>query len=202
MNLSDPFTLGPLCPHSSIELPSQSSPSSRTLGSRTPNSKRTTDGSPSPGQAAKKSRRRTAERPPLVQHNAEKKQKESANVSTILQQHNKSTVCVCWNKERSTRCLRHSPSSPVEFLFFCTLSIVLLFFCFSISMFLQLRITYLNLEMNTTNDADVNAMNFIGEHWKIGQYVVLKYILYFYTLYCMKYSVRFTTALLPSSLSI
>lgn len=130
MNLSDPFTLGPLCPHSSIELPSQSSPTNRTLGSRTPNSKRTTDGSPSPDQAAKKARRRTAERPPLVQHNAEKKQKESANVSTILQQHNKSTVCVCWKKERSTRCLRPWPLPSVEFLlswflFFCTFSVVL-----------------------------------------------------------------------------
>lgn len=94
-NLADPFALSQLCPNSSSELPSQSSPTSRTLGSRTPKSKRTTDGSPSPGQAAKKARRRTAERPPLVQHNAEKKQKESGNVSTILQRHNKSTVCVC-----------------------------------------------------------------------------------------------------------
>lgn len=94
-NLADPFALISLLPNSSSELPSQSSPTSRTLGSRTPKSKRTTDGSLSPGQAAKKARRRTAERPPLVQHNAEKKQKESGNVSTILQQHNKSAVCVC-----------------------------------------------------------------------------------------------------------
>ncbi|KAE8295685.1 Protein phosphatase 1D [Larimichthys crocea] len=97
MDLSDPFTLTPLCPNTSAELPSQSSPTDRTIGSRTPNSKRTTDGSSSPtlGQSSKKARRRTADRPPLVQHNAEKKQKESSNVSPILQQHNKSTVCVC-----------------------------------------------------------------------------------------------------------
>lgn len=88
---SDPFT--PLCPNSSAELPSQSSPTDRTIGSRTPNSKRTIDGSSS-GQSAKKARRRTADRLPLVQHNAEKKQKESNNVSPILQQHNKTTVCV------------------------------------------------------------------------------------------------------------
>lgn len=95
MNLSDPFAQGPLCPNSSTEPPSQSGPISRTLSCRTPDSKRTTDGSPSPGQAAKKARRRITERPPLVQHNAEKKQKESANASTILQRHNKTTVCVC-----------------------------------------------------------------------------------------------------------
>ncbi|XP_026197015.1 protein phosphatase, Mg2+/Mn2+ dependent, 1Da isoform X2 [Anabas testudineus] len=96
MNLSDLFTLTPLCPNSSAELPSQSSPTSRTVTSRTPNTKRTIDGSsssPPSGQSAKKARRRTADRPPLVQHNAEKKQ-ESSNVSPILQQHNKTTVCV------------------------------------------------------------------------------------------------------------
>lgn len=95
MNLSDPFT--PLCPHSSAELPSQPGPTDRTIGSRTPNSKRTIDGSSSSssGQSAKKARRRTADRLPLVQHNAEKKQKESNNVSPVLQQHNKTTVCVC-----------------------------------------------------------------------------------------------------------
>ncbi|TKS81504.1 Protein phosphatase 1D [Collichthys lucidus] len=95
MDLSDPFTLTPLCPNTSAELPSQSSPTDRTIGSRTPNGKRTTDGSSTPtlGQSSKKARRRTADRPPLVQHNAEKKQKESSNVSPIL--HNKSTVCVC-----------------------------------------------------------------------------------------------------------
>ncbi|XP_071327958.1 protein phosphatase 1D-like isoform X2 [Trachinotus anak] len=96
MDLSDPFALTPLCPNSTAELPSQSSPADRTAGSRTPNSKRTIDGSSSPssGHSAKKARRRTADRPPLVQHNAEKKQKESSNVSPILQQHNKTTVCV------------------------------------------------------------------------------------------------------------
>lgn len=99
MNLSNSFTLTPLCSNSSAELPSQSSPTDRTVGIQTPNSKRTIDGSSSPpsGQSAKKARRRTAARPPLVQHNAEKKQKESNNVSPILQQH-KTTVCVYWNK--------------------------------------------------------------------------------------------------------
>lgn len=95
MNLSDTFTLTPLRPSSSAELPNQSSPADRTLGSRTDSKKRTNDGSPSSGESAKKARRRTAQRPPLVQHNAEKKQKESTNVSPILQQHNKTTVCVC-----------------------------------------------------------------------------------------------------------
>merc|ERR1719357_279421 len=99
MNLSDPFALTPLCPNGSAEMASQSSPTDRTVGSRTPNSKRTIDASssssPSSGQSAKKARRRTADRPPLVQHNAEKKQKESTSVSPILQQHNKTTVCVC-----------------------------------------------------------------------------------------------------------
>lgn len=96
MNLSDLFTLTPLCPNSSAELPSHSSPTSRIAGSRTPKSKRTIDrssSSPPSGQSAKKARRRTADRPPLVQHNTEKKQ-ETNNVSTILQQHNKTTVCV------------------------------------------------------------------------------------------------------------
>ncbi|XP_028276281.1 protein phosphatase, Mg2+/Mn2+ dependent, 1Da [Parambassis ranga] len=96
LNLSDPFALTPLCSNSSAELPSQSSPTDRTVGSRTANNKRTTAGSsPSAGQPAKKARRRTADRPPLVQHNAEKKQKESNNVAPVLQQHNKTTVCVC-----------------------------------------------------------------------------------------------------------
>ncbi|KAM7413741.1 hypothetical protein PAMA_020898 [Pampus argenteus] len=97
MNLSDPFALTPLCPNDSAELASQSSPTDWTVGSRTRNSKRTIDASSSPssGRSAKKARRRTADRPPLVQHNAEKKQKESTNVSPILQQHNKTTVCVC-----------------------------------------------------------------------------------------------------------
>ncbi|KAM3616554.1 uncharacterized protein V6R79_019791 [Siganus canaliculatus] len=96
MNLSDPFALTPLCSNSSAELPSHSSPTLRTAGSRTPSSKRTMDGAASlSGQSVKKARRRTADRPPLAQHNAEKKQKESNSVSPILQQHNKTTVCVC-----------------------------------------------------------------------------------------------------------
>ncbi|XP_034723894.1 protein phosphatase 1D-like isoform X2 [Etheostoma cragini] len=94
MTLSDSFTLTPLGPNSSAESPSQSSPTDRTIGSRTPNSKRTSDGSSS-GLSAKKARRRTGDRLPLVQHNAEKKQKDSNNVSPILQKHNKPTVCVC-----------------------------------------------------------------------------------------------------------
>ncbi|XP_035479224.2 protein phosphatase 1D [Scophthalmus maximus] len=69
------------------------SPTDRTAGRRTLSSKRTNDGSSS-GHSAKKPHRRTAGRPPLVQHNAEKKQKESTNVSPIIQQHNKTTVCV------------------------------------------------------------------------------------------------------------
>ncbi|CAJ1065956.1 protein phosphatase 1D-like [Xyrichtys novacula] len=101
MNLSDPFSLTPLCSNSSTELPSPSGTSDRTVDCRTTNSKRTIDGSSSSssssstGPSTKKARRRTAERPPLVQHNAEKKQKDSNNVSPILQQHNKNTVCVC-----------------------------------------------------------------------------------------------------------
>ncbi|TNN63683.1 Protein phosphatase 1D [Liparis tanakae] len=85
-DLSDLLTL---CPNGGAELPSQSSPAGRT-----PGSKRTIDGSPS-DQAGNKARCRTADRLPLVQHNTEKKQKESSNVSPILQQHNKTTVCVC-----------------------------------------------------------------------------------------------------------
>uniref|UniRef100_A0A3P8V2D5 Protein phosphatase, Mg2+/Mn2+ dependent 1D n=1 Tax=Cynoglossus semilaevis TaxID=244447 RepID=A0A3P8V2D5_CYNSE len=96
MELSDPFALTLLCPNSSTELPSQSSPSDRTPVRRTPINKRTNEGPSSPALShlAKKSRRRTADRPPLVQHNTEKKQKETNNVSPILQQHNKTTVCV------------------------------------------------------------------------------------------------------------
>ncbi|KAI3354666.1 hypothetical protein L3Q82_019164, partial [Scortum barcoo] len=95
MRLSDPFA--PMCPNSSAELPGQSGSTDRTVGSRTPSSKRTIDrsSSSSSGQSTKRARRRTADRQPLVQHNAEKKQKESNNVSPILQQHNKTTVCVC-----------------------------------------------------------------------------------------------------------
>ncbi|CAI5677706.1 unnamed protein product [Oreochromis niloticus] len=96
MDLSDPFALTPLCSNGSPELPVLSSATDRTVGSRTPTRKRTIDVSSSPsGLLAKKARRRTAERPPLVQHNAEKKQKDSNNVSSILQQHKSTTVCVC-----------------------------------------------------------------------------------------------------------
>lgn len=97
MDLSKPDTLDQLSPDSSMEVPSQPSPSSRTFSSRTANGKRTMEGSLSSNPLARKVRRRTADRPPLAQHNVEKKQKESNNVSQILQQHNKTTVCVCWN---------------------------------------------------------------------------------------------------------
>ncbi|CAN9511200.1 unnamed protein product [Ophioblennius macclurei] len=71
------------------ELPGQSGSIDRTArGKRT----RGSDGLSSP---AKKARRRTVDRLPLTQHNAEKKQKDSSSVSPILQQHNKNTVCVC-----------------------------------------------------------------------------------------------------------
>uniref|UniRef100_A0A1A8R5L0 Protein phosphatase 1D magnesium-dependent, delta isoform a n=1 Tax=Nothobranchius rachovii TaxID=451742 RepID=A0A1A8R5L0_9TELE len=91
MGLSDPFT--PLCPSSSSSTDSPSHPSSVT--GRTAGSKRTSNGAISSGLLLKKAKRRTCDRPPLVQHNAEKKQKESNNVSPILQQHNKTSVCVC-----------------------------------------------------------------------------------------------------------
>ncbi|XP_047451038.1 protein phosphatase, Mg2+/Mn2+ dependent, 1Da [Mugil cephalus] len=103
MSLCDPFDLTSLCSNGSAEQPSPSGPADRTVGGRAHNSKRTIDGSssssspppPGQGQSAKRARRRTADRPPLVQHNAEKTQKDSNNVSPILQQHNKTTVCVC-----------------------------------------------------------------------------------------------------------
>ncbi|XP_017277485.1 protein phosphatase, Mg2+/Mn2+ dependent, 1Da isoform X2 [Kryptolebias marmoratus] len=94
MSLSDPFALTPLCSNSSAEFPSLSCPPDRAATDRTPSGKRTMTGSPPSSLLAKKARRRTSDRPPLVQHNAEKKQKDSNNVSPILQQHNKTTVCV------------------------------------------------------------------------------------------------------------
>ncbi|XP_012734237.2 protein phosphatase 1D isoform X1 [Fundulus heteroclitus] len=94
MTLSDPFALTPLCSNSSTDLAAHSCLAERTATARPPG-KRTPNGSPSSGLLAKKARRRTCERPPLVQHNTEKKQKESSNVAPILQQHNKTTVCVC-----------------------------------------------------------------------------------------------------------
>ncbi|XP_034557281.1 protein phosphatase, Mg2+/Mn2+ dependent, 1Da [Notolabrus celidotus] len=92
LTLSDPFSLTPL--FSNITEPSSLS------DGRTANAKRTLDGSPSAsssltGSRMKRARRRTADRPPLVQHNTEKKQKESSTASPVLQQHNKNTVCVC-----------------------------------------------------------------------------------------------------------
>ncbi|KAK5905168.1 hypothetical protein CesoFtcFv8_006660 [Champsocephalus esox] len=92
MNVSGPSTVNPLCPKSSSEVPS---PTDRTVGGTTLNRKRFLQRSSSSSPSAKKARRRTAKRLPLVQHNAEKKQKESTIVSPILQQHNQTTVCVC-----------------------------------------------------------------------------------------------------------
>ncbi|XP_043974502.1 protein phosphatase, Mg2+/Mn2+ dependent, 1Da isoform X2 [Gambusia affinis] len=91
MTLSDPFSLSPLCSNSTMDSPGHSSLADRTVTRKT-STKRTLNGSPSSGLLAKKAKRRT-DRPPLVQHNTEEKQKES--VSPILQQHNKTTVCVC-----------------------------------------------------------------------------------------------------------
>lgn len=73
-----------------------SDPSPRPKASEPPGTAqdKRTRGSDGPAPPAKKARRRTADRPPLAQHNAEKKQKESSNVSPILQQH-KTVVCVC-----------------------------------------------------------------------------------------------------------
>ncbi|KAK5869060.1 hypothetical protein PBY51_010021 [Eleginops maclovinus] len=87
MNVSSP-----LGPKSSSEFPS---PTDRTFVGRKLNRKRILHGSPLSGPLAKKARRRTVNRLPLVQHNSEKKHKESSNVSPILQEHNKTTVCVC-----------------------------------------------------------------------------------------------------------
>lgn len=90
MSLSEPLALTPLCPNSAPNHTSASDGSS----SKTRGTKRTmeTEGS---RPSAKKVKRWTAGRQPLAQHNAEKKQKESTSVSVILQQHNKTTVCVC-----------------------------------------------------------------------------------------------------------
>ncbi|XP_024113914.1 protein phosphatase 1D isoform X2 [Oryzias melastigma] len=89
MSFSDPFALTPLGSNSSAEFPTLSCSPERTV-----TSKRFHNESPTSGLLAKKARRRTSERLPLAQHNVEKKQKESSNVSPILQQHNKTTVCV------------------------------------------------------------------------------------------------------------
>lgn len=96
MNLSDPFALSPLCSNNSTEFPSHSCPPPRAAADRTPSNKRTISGLSPSNLLAKKARRRTSDRLPLVQHNTDKTQKES-NVSPILQQHNKTTVCVYWN---------------------------------------------------------------------------------------------------------
>ncbi|KAM9801587.1 LOW QUALITY PROTEIN: protein phosphatase 1D-like [Neosynchiropus ocellatus] len=89
---SDPFALEPMFPDKTAGMPSYTSPSERMAGSKTSCSKRTPSRS-LPGKSAKRTRRRTASRQPLIQHNAEKKP-ESSSVSPILQQHNKSPVCV------------------------------------------------------------------------------------------------------------
>lgn len=92
MSFSDPFALTPLGSNSSAEFPTLSCSPERTV-----TSKRFHNESPTSGLLAKKARRRTSERLPLAQHNVEKKQKESSNVSPILHQHNKTTVCVYWD---------------------------------------------------------------------------------------------------------
>uniref|UniRef100_A0A3P9M0A4 Protein phosphatase, Mg2+/Mn2+ dependent, 1Da n=1 Tax=Oryzias latipes TaxID=8090 RepID=A0A3P9M0A4_ORYLA len=88
MNFSDPFALTSLGSNSGTEFPGLSCSAERTVSTKRFNE------SPTSGLLAKKARRRTSDRLPLAQHNVEKKQKESSNVSPILQQHNKTTVCV------------------------------------------------------------------------------------------------------------
>lgn len=94
MTLSDPFALTALCSNSSTDSPGHSGLADRTVAGN-PASKRSLNSSPSSGLSAKKAKRRTSDRLPLVQHNTEKNQNEPTNVSAILQQHNKTSVCVC-----------------------------------------------------------------------------------------------------------
>ncbi|XP_068173316.1 protein phosphatase 1D-like [Antennarius striatus] len=89
----DPPTLTSLCPNRAGLLP-QPSWTDRRPGRTASNKRAAASPLPPAGQSVKKTRRRTAERPPLAQHNAEKKQKDASNVSQMLQQH-KNTVCVC-----------------------------------------------------------------------------------------------------------
>ncbi|XP_053728886.1 protein phosphatase, Mg2+/Mn2+ dependent, 1Da [Synchiropus splendidus] len=89
---SDPFALEPMFPDDTAELQSHTSPSESMVDSKTSCSKRTPS-RPLPGKSAKRTRRRNANRQPLIQHNTEKKP-ETSSVSPILQQHNKSPVCV------------------------------------------------------------------------------------------------------------
>ncbi|XP_075993775.1 protein phosphatase, Mg2+/Mn2+ dependent, 1Da [Genypterus blacodes] len=99
LSMYDPFA--PSKSSSSTELSCLSDPADglaqrMTCGTSTHNMKRTMNGSPAPssGQSAKKARCPTTDRPPLARHNAEKNQ-ESAGVAPLLQQHSKTTVCVC-----------------------------------------------------------------------------------------------------------
>ncbi|KAM6946063.1 protein phosphatase, Mg2+/Mn2+ dependent, 1Db [Aplochiton taeniatus] len=63
--------------------------------SRTPSCKRTLEGS-LPAPAAKKTRRRTAEKATPVKPSGGKSQsKQSSNIPVLLQEHSKTTVCVC-----------------------------------------------------------------------------------------------------------
>lgn len=73
--------------------PRPTNSSAHSPSDRTASSKRSSG--PDSSSAPRKARRRTAKRPLLAQHKTEKKQKETSNVSTVLQQHNKATVCVC-----------------------------------------------------------------------------------------------------------
>ncbi|KAM3850357.1 protein phosphatase, Mg2+/Mn2+ dependent, 1Db [Diretmus argenteus] len=101
MTLSDPFAPPPPHTDHNSEPPCQSPLTGGSfLRAGLGNSKRTVNGSssspPSPsGQPAKKARHRTADGPPLVQLNAEENQEESSSVPPLLQQHSKTTVCVC-----------------------------------------------------------------------------------------------------------
>lgn len=84
--------LEPIFPEAIDGLPSLTSPCEKLVGSRTSRGKHTPSRS-LPGKLAKRTRRRTASRQPLILHNAEK-EPESSTVSPILHQHNKSPVCV------------------------------------------------------------------------------------------------------------
>ncbi|KAM4627939.1 protein phosphatase, Mg2+/Mn2+ dependent, 1Da [Polymixia lowei] len=103
MSLPDPFSPPPTHADTLCEPPCSYSPlteisaSSEGLGdvTRTASSKRTVDGSPSAAQSAKKARRKSTESTAPVRRSAEKGQKESASVPALLQQHGKTTVCVC-----------------------------------------------------------------------------------------------------------
>lgn len=91
----DPFSSALLSDDSDLDLSGPSGPPAK----RTKPGDRG-DASDSPSDASpKRAKRRTAgrggDRAPLTQHNSEKQQNDQNNVTTILQPHNKTTVCVC-----------------------------------------------------------------------------------------------------------